>query len=219
MMSLAGLLLVAVSAAAPAPSDVDRALAALRGNFAPLRDLSAEVTVETALKGLLTEQVYRQRYRYAFKVPSLVRMDYLEPAGRPGDRKVLIGRGRSVWVDGLLRQGKDVPDEAAAPISLFALSMGGADLLRDFAIKPFVEPGRQRLIGLTLTPKRAAANVVTMKVWVDASRGVVEETKVFGAKDVWLSTSGVTKFERFGKTWLPVEMLTLGCEGRRSQCS
>lgn len=208
------LMLSAPAGAAPVRNDVDRAVAALRRNFAPLRDLSAEVTVETAIKGMLTEQTYRQRYRYAFRAPSSLRMDYLEPAGRPGDRKVLIARGRTVWVDGNLRQGAETPDEAASPVSLFALSMGGGSLTKDFHVKPFVEPAHQRLIGLLLTPKAKAAHVVSIKVWVDEARGVVEQTKVFGAEDVWLSTSGVSKFERFGRTWLPVEMVTMGCEAR-----
>lgn len=186
-----------------------KALAALRANFTPLRDLSAEVTVETTLKGLLTEQVYRQRYRYAFRRPSHVRLDFLEPAG-----DVLIARGQTVWRNGELSQGANKPDDAASPLSLWALTVGSSEIESRFTITSFEEAGRPQLTGLTFTPRGAHAADVTVKVWVDAARGVVEETKVFGAENQWLSTSAVGEFKRFGRTWLPVVMTTLGCDGR-----
>jgi len=212
---LAALLTAAVgglAAAAPQPPAdprAARALAALRANLAPLRDLSAEVSVETTLKGLLTEQVYRQRYRYLFKRPSLVRLDFLEPAG-----DVLIARGQSVWRNGKLSQGAAKPDDAVSSLSLWSLTLGAPDADRRYTVSSFAEPARQHLTGLTFTPRGATAAVVTVKVWVDAARGVVEETKVFGSDNQWLSTSAVGSFAKFGRTWLPVSMTTLGCDGR-----
>jgi outer membrane lipoprotein-sorting protein len=198
--------------AAPLPAgDVRaaRALASLRANLAPLRDLTAEVTVETTLKGLLTEQVYRQRYRYAFKRPSLVRLDFLEP---PGD--VLIARGQSVWRNGVLSQGAAKPDDTVSPLSLWALSLGVADLDRRFVIGSFSEPDRQHLTGLSFSPRGSPAAAVSVRVWVDPARGVVEESKVFGTDNQWLSTSAVESFTRIGRSWLPAAMTTLGCDGR-----
>ena len=195
--------------AASADPRAAKALAALRANFSPLRDLSAEVTVETTLKGLLTEQVYRQRYRYAFMRPSLVRLDFLEP---PGD--VLIARGQTVWRNGRVSQGAAKPEDAASPLSLWALTVGSPEIESRFRVASFAEPARQHLTGLMFTPRGDNAADVTVKVWVDTGRGVVEETKIFGTDNQWLSTSAVGEFKRFGRTWLPVVMTTLGCEGR-----
>jgi outer membrane lipoprotein-sorting protein len=189
-----------------------QALGALKRNFEPLRDLSAEVTIETTLKGFLTETTYRQRYRYRFKRPSHVRIDYREPAGRPGDPRVKIARGRAVWVDGVRRETGEVDD--AAPPSLLSLSLDPAAIERDFAVRSFLEPARRRLLGLTLTPHRPGISPLSIKLWVDVDRGIVEETKVFGADGVWLSTSAATKVERVQGMRIPVEVITLGCEGR-----
>ncbi len=197
---------VPASAADPAAA---RALARLRKNLAPLSDLAAEVTVTTALKGFLTEQVYRQRYAYAFRRPASVRVDFREPAGR-----LVIARGRTVWVNGKAAQGPDKPEDAASPLSLWALSLGGPALDREYAITSFAEPAHQRLVGLALTPRSGGATAVRLKIWVDMDRGVVEESKVFGAEDALLSTSAVSRFARLAGMWLPVEITTLGCEGR-----
>jgi len=146
----------------------ERVLASLRKNYSPLRDMTAEVTVETTLKGLLTEQVYRQRYRYAFKRPSLVRLDFLEPKG-----DVLIARGQTVWRNGVVSQGAAKPDDAASPLSLWAITVGSPEIEQRFNVGSFAEPARQHLTGLTFSPRGANAADVTVKVWVDAARGVV----------------------------------------------
>lgn len=208
---------VAASPARAADPAADRALASLRANLKGLHDLTAEVTVTTTLKGFLTEQVYRQRYAYAFRRPGWLRVEFREPAGR-----LVIARGKTVWVDGQRSQGAEpVPgtggaaaDAEASPLSLWSLSLGSPDLGRDYAMTSFIEPNHQRLTGLSLVPRGTAATSVRLRVWVDGTRGVVEESKVFGAKDALLSTSIVSKFARVGRMWLPVEITTLGCEGR-----
>lgn len=217
---LAALALCAAGAAAaaapkPRPADPDaaRALARLRANLAPLNDLAADVTVLTTIKGFLTEQLYRQRYRYRFRRPGWVRVDFTEPPGR-----VVVAKGRTVWVNGARSQGAD-PEAAPgrteeSPISLWSLSLGGPELDREYAIASFAEPGHQRLIGLSLTPKGHRAAAVRLRVWVDAARGVVEESKVYGVDNALLSTSAVTRFARLGGMWLPAEVTTLGCDGR-----
>jgi len=204
-------------AAAPKPRAADpdaaRALARLRANLAPLNDLSAEVTVLTTIKGFLTEQAYRQRYRYVFRRPGWVRVEFREPAGR-----VVVAKGKTVWVNGKRSQGADpaaapgVPEES--PVSLWALSLGSPEIDREYAVASFAEPGHQRLIGLNLSPRGATHAAVRLRLWVDAARGVVEESKVYGVENALLSTTAVTKFERRSGMWLPVEVTTLGCDGR-----
>jgi len=206
---LAALLASRSQAASTGDQRATRALASLRHNLASLNDLTAEVTVMTTLKGLLTEQVYRQRYRYAFKRPSLVRLDFLEPAG-----DILIARGQTVWRNGKHSQGAAKADDAVSPLSLWSLSMGAPGVEHQYTIGSFDEPAKQHLTGLTFAPRGPTAASVLVKVWVDPVRGVVEETKVFGAENAWLSTSAVESFTKVGRAWLPVSMTTLGCDGR-----
>lgn len=193
---------------------VEQVLARLRANLAPLRDLSADVTVEVAVKQVWTERTYRQRYRYAFLAPSSIRLDYEEPRPGPADPKVKIARGRTVWVDGTRLQGRDVPEDASSPLSLWSLSLHPEALRSSYAMSTFVEPSHQHVTGLELVPQGGMASVARIRVWADLDRGVVEETKVFGAQGAMIASSGVTRFARVGGVWLPVQVVSLDGEGR-----
>lgn len=209
LIALALVALFSTTAGAQEDAQARKTIALLRANLAPLRDLTADVTVETKMKRLWTEQLYRQRYTYAFKKPSFIRIEFLEPAG-----DVLIAKGKTVWKNGKRTRGRAVPDESASPLSLWALTVGAEELYRDYTVTSFREPARPRLSGLQLVPKGRAVTAASVRVWVDTERGVVDQVKVFGAKEKLLSTSTVSKFERIGQLWLPVTVVTYGCDGR-----